>query len=448
MMVTRKPMHRRTLLRGLGTAMALPLLDAMVPGARAAEAMAASRKRLQVFYLANGMIMQNFTPAQTGEGYAITPTLKPLEAYRDKITIFSGLDRNAGPARPGEVPGSHAPASGSWLTGVRVVKTEGSGIAAGISMDQIVANQLGKETQFPSLELGLETPSLVGTCESGYSCAYTNTLAWSSPTTPLPVTNSPRILFERLFGDGDSLNAASRAAMLRRRTSVLDFVAEDARRLAGRVGADDRNKLDEYLTSVRDIETRIQKMEKSGPGTVVLPTFARSSGNPDAFADQAKMMIDLQVITMQADLTRVVTMMLAREMSGRSYPEIGVSEAHHALSHHGNDPEKMDKLTRVNTLHMEQVAYYLKRMSEIREGGASLLDSTLVLAGASLADPNMHVHTSLPVVVAGGLVKGGLHVRAEKGTPMANLLLSMMDTLGVHVDKLGNSTGRLSVYAA
>jgi hypothetical protein len=289
---------------------------------------------------------------------------------------------------------------------------------------------------------------MVGTCESGYSCTYTNTLSWSGPTTPLPITNSPRILFERLFGDGESLNAASRAAQLRRRTSVLDFVSADTKRLAGRLGASDNRKLDEYMTAVREIEKRIQKAERSGAVTVALPGAAQSGGNPDIFADQARKMIDLQVIAMQADLTRVVTLMLSREMSGRSYPEIGVPEANHALSHHGNDPEKMAKLARVNALHMEQVAYYLKRMRETREGQGSLLDNTLVLVGASLADPNRHEHTNLPVIVAGGLAPAGGHIEAEKGTPMANLMLSMMDTLGVHVDRLGNSTGRLPGYMA
>jgi hypothetical protein len=450
MIITRKPMHRRTILRGLSTAMALPLLDAMMPAtARAAEEAAAVRKRLQVFYFANGMMMQNFTPAQTGGGYAITPILKPLEPFRDKVTIFSGLDRRVDRnLKPGQTVGSHAPSCGSYLTGVTVVKTEGAGIGASISMDQVVASEFGKETQFPSLELGLEAPSMVGTCESGYSCAYTNTMSWSNATTPLPVTNSPRILFERLFGDGDSLDAASRTATLRRRTSLLDFLREDARRLAARVGAGDRIKLDEYLTSVRDVEKRIQKMEKSGTGTMAVPNYTQSTGAPDSFADQAKVMIDLQVIAMQADLTRVVTLMLAREMSGRSYPEIGVPEANHALSHHGKDAEKMAKLTRVNTLHMEQVAYYLKRMSETREGQGTLLDSTLVLAGASLADPNAHEHRKVPTIVAGGLVRGGRHIQVEEGTPLTNLMLSMMDSLGVHLDNFGDSTGRLTSFAA
>ena len=296
--------------------------------------------------------------------------------------------------------------------------------------------------------MGLEPPSLVGSCDSGYSCAYTNTLSWSSASTPLPVTINPREVFERLFGDGDSLDAKSRLAQLRRQASILDFVAQDAKRLSHTMGADDKKKLDEYLTSVRDIEKRIQKVEQGGNEATALPAYARPSGVPDGFEDYAHMMIDLQVLAMQADMTRVSTFMIGREVSGRSYPEIGVPDAHHPLSHHGNDPEKIAKLTKINTLHMEQVAYYLKRMSETKEGEGNLLDHTLVLAGASLADPNRHDHRDLPVLVAGGLIKGNRHVQVAKDTPMTNMMLSLMDTLGVHQDKLGDSTGRLAEFVA
>jgi hypothetical protein len=315
-------------------------------------------------------------------------------------------------------------------------------------MDQVVAKQFGDKTQIPSIEVGLEPPSLVGSCDSGYSCAYTNTLSWSDPSTPLPVTINPREVFERLFGDGDSLDAKSRLAQLRRQASILDFVAQDAKRLSSKMGATDKHKLDEYLTSVRDIEKRIQKVEQGGAQATVLPAYARPSGVPDSFEDYAHMMIDLQVLAMQADITRVSSFMIGREVSGRSYPEIGVPDAHHPLSHHGNDPEKIAKLTKINTLHMEQVAYYLKRMSETKEGEGSLLDSTLVMAGASLADPNRHDHRALPVIVAGGLIKGDRHVTVEKDTPMTNMMLSMMDTLGVEVHSIGDSSGRLSSFAA
>jgi hypothetical protein len=295
--------------------------------------------------------------------------------------------------------------------------------------------------------MGLEPPSLVGSCDTGYSCAYTNTLSWSNATTPLPVTVNPREIFERLFGDGDSLDAKTRLMRLKRQASILDFVADDARRLSGNMGATDKRKLDEYLTSVRDIERRIQKIEQGG-NDVALPNYTRPAGIPDNFAEHAQMMVDLMVLAAQADLTRVNTLMLAREVSGRSYPEIGVPDAHHPMSHHGNDPEKLAKLTKINTLHMEQVAYYLKRMSETKDGTGTLLDNTLLLAGASLADPNKHSHRDLPTIVAGGMTSGGRHHRAAAGTPMTNLMLSMMDQLGVKTEKLGDSTGRLQGYMA
>lgn len=447
MMITRKPMGRRAMLRGAGTMMALPLLEAMMGSARAAEEAAATRKRLQVIYTPNGMMMENWTPAASGENFAFSPILKPLEPYRQKLAVFTGLSHVQAEAL-GDGAGDHGRCCGGYLTGVHVKKTEGADITSGISMDQLVAKQFGDQTQIPSLEIGLEPPSLVGSCDSGYSCAYTNTLSWSSPSTPLPVTINPREVFERLFGDGDSLDAKSRLAQLRRQASILDFVAADAKRMSGKLGSSDKEKLDEYLQAVRDIEKRIQKVEQGGTSAVALPAYSKPAGVPNSFEDYSHMMIDLQVLAMQADMTRVATFMIGREVSGRSYPEIGVPDAHHPLSHHGNDPEKIAKLTKINTLHMEQVAYYLKRMSETKDGGKPLLDSTIVMAGASLADPNRHDHRNLPVFVAGGLIKGNRHVMVDKDTPMTNMMLAMMDTLGVQADKLGNSTGRLTTFAA
>ena len=448
MIITRKSLNRRTVLRGTGAVLALPVLEAMMPASSvAAEIADASRKRLHVIYTPNGMMMEHWTPAQAGEGYEMTPILKPLEAQKDKFVVISGLDHVQAEAL-GDGAGDHGRCCGSWLTGMHVKKTEGADLASGISMDQVVAKQFGEITQIPSLEMGLEPPSLVGSCDTGYSCAYTNTLSWSSASTPLPVTINPREVFERLFGEGDSLDAKSRLAQLKRQASILDFVADDAKRLSSRMSANDKKKLDEYMTSVRDIERRIQKMEKGGADTAALPSYARPTGVPDDFQGHARMMIDLMVLAAQADLTRVNTLMLAREVSGRSYPEIGVPDAHHALSHHGNDPEKIAKLTKINTLHMEQIAYYVKRMSETKDGNGTLLDHSLLLAGASLADPNKHEHRNLPTIVAGGLIRGNRHVAAPKDTPMTNMMLSMMDTLGVHADKLGDSTGRLTEFTA
>ena len=435
------------MLRGMGTVMALPLLEAMGGTAKAVEASAAARKRLQVIYTPNGMMMENWTPKTAGEGYELSPILKPLEPYRNKFTVFSNLSHVQAEAL-GDGAGDHGRCCGGYLTGTHVKKTEGADITAGVSMDQVVAKQFGDKTQIPSIEVGLEPPSLVGSCDSGYSCAYTNTLSWSGASTPLPVTINPREVFERLFGDGDSLDAKSRLAQLRRQASILDFVAQDAKRLSTKMSASDKHKLDEYLTSVRDIEKRIQKVEQGGSEATALPAYARPSGVPDAFVDYSHMMIDLQVLAMQADITRVSSFMIGREVSGRSYPEIGVADAHHPLSHHGHDPEKIAKLTKINILHMEQVAYYLKRMGETKEGEGSLLDTTLVMAGASLADPNNHDHRGLPVIVAGGLIKGNRHVVAEKDTPMTNLMLSMMDRLGVECHSIGDSTGRLSTFSA
>jgi hypothetical protein len=447
MIITRKALDRRILLRGAAATVALPLLDAMTTGSRAAEADAALRMRLQVIYTPNGMIMENFIPAEVGENYALSPILKPLEPYREKFTVISGLAHKQAEAL-GDGGGDHGRSCGSYLTGVHVRKTQGADIIAGISMDQLVAQQFGDVTQIPSLELGLDPPSLVGSCDTGYSCAYTNTLSWSSPTTPLPVTVNPREVFERIFGDGDSQDAAARLARLKRRASVLDSVLEDAKKLSGSLGADDRKKMDEYMLSIRDTERRIQKMEQGGEGGLVQTDYARPAGIPDSFEDYSRMMIDLQLLASQADLTRVGTFMIGREISGRSYPEIGVADAHHPLSHHGNDPEKIAKLTKINILHMEQVAYYLKRASEIREGDGTLLDHTMLLAGASLGDPNRHDHRNMPVVLAGGLVKGNRHVKVPADTPMTNLLLSMMDRLGVKQDSLGDSTGRLAGITA
>lgn len=437
-------MHRRTVLRGASVTIALPLMDAMLPASSvAAEIQHNAKKRLHVIYTPNGMMMQNWLPTKTGSDYETTPILKPLEPYRSKFQVISNLDHAQAEAL-GDGAGDHGRCCGSYLTGMHVKKTEGADLTNGISMDQIVAKQFSEHTQFSSLEMGLEPPSLVGSCDSGYSCAYTNTLSWINPSTPLPVSVNPREIFERLFGDGDILDANSRLAQLRRNASLLDFISEDAKRMSASLGSNDRKKLDEYLTAVRSIERRIQKLEKDD-SIVAMPNYTRPSGIPESFTDHARMMIDLMVLAAQADLTRVNTLMLAREVSGRSYNEIGVSDAHHPLSHHGNDPEKISKLTKINILHMEQVAYYMKRMSETKDGIGTLLDNTMLLAGASLADPNRHEHRNLPTIVAGGLTTGGRHLQAPKNTPMTNLMLSMMDQLDVKVDKLGDSTGRLQI---
>ncbi len=439
MMITRKPLGRRTLLRGLGASLALPVLEAMSTTVKAAEAAAASRKRLQVLYTPNGMIMQNWSPAQLGADYTISPILKPLEPFRDKFVVIKNLDHVMAEAM-GDGAGDHARCCATFLTGVHIYKSD-SVLLNGPSMDQIVAKSFGQYTQIASMELGLDQPSMVGSCDSGYSCAYNNTMSWTGPKTPLPITVNPREVFERMFGDGDLADAATRRRQLLRQASLLDFVAEDAKRFASNLGAGDRQKLEEYMTAVRDVERRIQMAETQN--AVALPQMTRPSGIPESFSAYSRMMIDLQVLAMQGDLTRVGTFMFGRESGARSYPETGVADGHHPLSHHVNNPEKMANLTKINTYHMEQVAYYFQKMAETKDGEASLLDSTMVLAGASLADPNRHEHRDLPIIVGGGLFKGNRHIDA-KSVPMSNLMLTMMDTLGVREEKLGDSSGRMA----
>jgi hypothetical protein len=439
MMITRKPLARRMLLRGLGASLALPLLEGMSVSVKAAEATAATRKRLAVLYLPNGMIMQNWTPAELGENYAMSPILKPMTPFRDKFVTIKGLDHVMAEAM-GDGAGDHARCCATFLTGVHIYKSD-SVLLNGPSMDQIVAKKFGQQTQIASLELGLDQPSMVGSCDSGYSCAYNNTLSWTGPKTPLPITVNPREVFERLFGDGDLADADTRRRQFLRQASLLDFVAQDAKRFAANLGAGDKQKLDEYMTAVRDVERRIQMAETQN--VVALPKMARPSGIPESYSAYARMMIDLQVLAMQADLTRVTTFMLGRESGARSYPEAGVADGHHPLSHHVNNAQKMADLTKINTYHMEQVAYYFQRMSETMDGQSSLLDNSLVLAGASLADPNRHEHRDLPILLGGGLVQGNRHIDAKQ-IPMSNLMLTMMDRLGVEEAKLGDSTGRMA----
>lgn len=440
MMIPSKPLGRRTLLRGLGAAMALPMLEAMVAPGRAAEA-AMAPKRLSIFYTPNGMIMESFVPTTTGENYALSPTLAPLAPYRDKFTVITGLAHSNG-----KDAGGHARNCAGFLTGAQIKHTDGFDVHAGISMDQVVAKHFGQKTQLASLELGLEPPSLSGTCEVSYGCAYTNSMSWRTPTTPMPVMVNPRDVFERLFGDGDSIDQKSRLAELRAQSSILDFVMADASGLSKKLGANDRHKLAEYMDSVRDVERRIQKAESGG--RLVATDFTRPSGVPATFEEHLQMMVDLQVLSLQADLTRVNSLMVGREISNRAYPEVGVSDAHHMLSHHGNDPEKIAKLVRINRLHMQQFAYFLKRMDETKEpDGTSLLDHTLVLEGASMGNPNIHDSMNLPVIVAGGLVKGNRHIAVPAHTPMSNLLVSLMQVLEVPETSIGDSDGPLKQFS-
>lgn len=445
MIVMRDPLSRRTMLRGLGTVMALPLLEAMMPSAKAAD-IAARPKRLQIFYTPNGMMMDHYRPVSQGSGLALPPILEPLAPHRSQISVITGLGHPAAAAM-GDRPAGHGRSCPAFLTGTHVKQTEGTDIRCAISVDQVYANHLGDATQLSSLELGIDQASLLGSCDIGYSCAYTNGISWRNPTVPLPVTANPRDVFERLFGDGDALDEQSRLAQLRRQSSILDFVMDDTRRLSGQLGAEDKRKLDEYLEATRDIERRIQKAMTSSNGPQVA-TLDRPAGIPDSFDEHVRMMIDLQVLAMQADITRVSSFMIGREISNRTYPEIGVADSHHMLSHHGHNPDKMAKLAQINRHHMEYFAYYLQRMKDVKDGEGSLLDRTLVLRGSAFGDSNEHDHMDLPIIVAGGLTKGDRHIVVEKGTTASNLLLRALHLLDVPEQSFGDSTGPLKELAS
>ncbi len=443
MIVKRTAISRRTVLRGLGTTMALPFLEAMMPSARAAD-IAARPKRLSVFYTPNGMTMDAYRPAATGRDFALSPTLAPLEALREDIVVVSGLGHPQASTK-GDRPAGHGRSCPAFLTGAKARQTEGPDIRCGISMDQVYAAHLGDATQIPSLELGIDQASLLGSCDINYSCAYTNGISWLSPTVPLPVSANPRDVFERLFGDGEALDPSSRLAQARRQSSILDFVREDAVRLSGALGIEDRRKLEEYLDATRAIEKRIQRAA-AGP-LADASGLVQPAGIPGDFAEHVRLMIDLEVLALQADLTRVVTFMAGREISNRTYPEIGVPDSHHMLSHHGKNPEKMAQLAKINHYHMEFFAYALKRLKETRDGEGSVLDTTLVIRGSAFGDSNDHDFMDLPVIVAGGLVKGGRHLAAQKGTSMSNLMLAGLNLLGVPAKAFGDSTGPLAGLA-
>ena len=442
-MITKKHLPRRAFLRGLGTTLALPFLDAMIP-AFGSTAGSKPATRMGFVYVPNGIIGANWLPAAEGANFEFNTTMKALESFREQVLVISNLAQINGRSL-GDGGGDHARAGASWLTGVHPKKTEGADIHSGISADQVAARELGKQTQFGSLEIGVEAPSLAGGCDSGYSCAYTNTVSWRSPVTPNPMEVNPRVLFERIFGDGDTTDPAARLEGLRERRSILDFVKGGVDRLETRLGSGDRAKLTEYLDAVRDIERRIQKAEEQSDA-MKLPVMQRPAAAPEEYVDHARLMMDLMVIAWQADLTRVVTFMLAREGSNRSYREIGVSDGHHNCTHHQNDPQKIADTVKINTHHVQQLAYLINRLKATPDGDGSLLDHSMIMYGSSIADGNMHTHVDLPTVLIGGAsgqLKGNRHIRCANETPMNNLLLSMLDKVGVPTETLGDSTGKL-----
>jgi uncharacterized protein DUF1552 len=436
MFVAKLALPRRTFLRGAGAALALPLLDAMVPALTATTATAAAPvRRLGVVYVPNGMAMDSWTPVTEGAGIKLTPVLEPLAPFRDRLLVVSGLDG----ARS---KGSHSGAASRFLTGVGGSSSAGS-VLAGTSIDQIVAKEFGRTTQLASLELSLDARDEAGSCDAN-PCGMSNTISWRSPTLPVPMEDNPRIVFERLFGDLGSTDEAARTARFARDRSLLDSVRASASALGARLGPGDRARLEEYLDGVRSIELRIQKAEEQRATT--LPIVTQPAGAPASFEDYARLMFDLQVLAYQSDLTRVITFMIGREFSGRSYPEIGVPDAHHPLSHHQYDPEKIALMAKLNAYHASLFGYYLGRLQSIKEGDGTLLDHVLLVYGAGMSDSNSHDPRNLPILLVGGRpTTGGRHVKFPSAPPAANLLVSIVEKLGLPPQTIGNSTGELDL---
>jgi len=441
-------MTRRTALRGLGTAVALPFLDAMLPTLSAAPGAGSSAVpvRLAFVYVPNGKNMKAWTPASEGEGFALPATLEPLAGVRDDLCVLSGLTQKTAFAN-GDGPGDHARALASFLTGKQARKTAGADIRAGLSVDQAAATELGRFTRFPSLELGCDAGAQSGNCDSGYSCAYSSNISWKAESTPMAKEINPRHAFERLFANGrPGESAEARAKRERYSKSVLDFVLDDAQALRTKLGIADQRKLDEYLNAVRELETRIARADKADVGEQAAGIKA-PEGIPKDYGEHIRLMEDLMVLAFQGDVTRVATMVIANEGSNRSYPFIDVPEGHHDLSHHGNDAKKLEKIARINRFHVTQFAHLLERLKAVKEGEGTLLDHSMIVYGSGIGDGNQHNHDDLPILLAGrggGTIKAGRHVKYETGTPLNNLYLSMLDRVGVKRDSLGDSTSRLS----
>ena len=444
MIVTKKALSRRTVLRGLGTVVALPLLDAMVPALTAqVKTPARAVRRLGIVYHPNGVIYENWLPKGVGRDFELSRTLAPLQPFRDRLIFVTGLSSDQAEAL-GDGGGDHSRASGSYLTGVHVKKSD-SVVENGVSMDQIAARALEKETQLSSLELTADDNSLVGACDVGYSCAYSSTLSWRTPTLPLMAENNPRVVFERLFGSSDSTDTGVRASRLRQDRSILDSVTSRVKQLQQKLGPSDTTKLGDYLESLRDTERRIQKAEEQR--TREGPEVARPSGVPDGFAPHVQLLYDLQVLAYQADLTRVITFMYGREQTGRSYPQIGIPEAHHPLTHHQNDAAKMEKCTQIQLYHVALFAAYLEKLQGTSDGDGSLLDHVMLLYGGGISNSDRHTHGPLPTLLLGGgagAFRGGRHLVYPENTPLTNLQLTLLDRLGVPAAKLGDSTGQFT----
>jgi hypothetical protein len=439
MIITKMSLPRRTFLKGMGTTLALPFLDAMVPALKAEPK---ATPRFTAIYFGNGANMEQWTPATDGAGFGMPSTLKSLEPFRDRLTVVTGLD-NFPATDQGDTGGQHPRASVAFMSSAHAKQTEGADVRAGTTVDQIAAAELCKELKLSSLELGVERNDVVGACDHGYACAYMNSLAWKTPTMPLPTETNPRFVFERLFGSGDT--AEERVLRSREDRSILDVVTRQIGTLKQRLSPRDAAKLSEYLDAIRDVEQRISKIESYNSD---LSVPDRPVGAPQSFREHAEVMFDLQALAFQADITRVSTFMLARENSKQPYAEIGLAEEHHAISHHGNNPDKLAMYAKLNAYHVDMFAYYLKKLDSIKDGSGTLLDHSIIMYGSGMSDGNIHSNYNLPVVVLGGRsqgLKGDRHIRVPKGTPLANLSLTLLDKLGVPTNSFGDSTGELDM---
>jgi hypothetical protein len=436
--IPKKRINRRTVLRGLGTALALPFLDVMRPLSAAGSS--TSPTRLSVIYVPNGMVMEHWTPAADGPLGDLPTILQPLSALKNHVSMVTGLSSKEGFA------GTHAYAATMFMTGLPPKTTRGAAVQAGRSMDQFAALELGRDTALGSLELSLESSEQAGTCADNLSCAYSNTIAWRNPTTPLTTENNPRAVFERLFGDADSTNREAQIARIAQRRSLLDSVTQKLTGFERQLGAADRLRLAEFTESVRDVERRLERAESEN-NAMEIPALSRPAGIPASYGEHATLMYDLQVLAFQADLTRVVTFMIGHELSGQTYPELGVADPHHPISHHQDDPEKVAKLVKINTYHIQLFSSFLKKLSETSDAHGSLLDSSVILYGAGISNSQLHSPENLPILLAGGgggRIRGGLHHRYPPSTPLANLHITLLDKLGVPIDSMGLSTGQLT----
>ncbi len=439
MVITKMALPRRTFLRGLGATVALPFLDAMVPAMRA---QVKGSPRFIGIYCGNGAHMPDWIPSAEGAGFEFSPILKPIEAFRDRTLLVTGLD-NFQATDQGDVGGQHPRAAPAFMSCAHPKQTEGADVQAGTTIDQLIAQKICRDTKLPSLEVSVDRNDVVGACDHGYACAYMNSMSWSSPTTPLPSETNPRFVFERMFGVGAT--AAERLARVNEDRSILDGLTQEISQLRNRLGSRDKTKLGEYFDAVRDVEHRIARAESINSDFSVPE---QPVGVPDSFKEYIELMFDLQVLALQADITRVSTLMMARENVNRAYPEIGLPEAHHSISHHGNNPEKMKNYAKLNTYHVETLAYLLKKLQTTAETEGNLLDQTVVLWGSGMSDGNTHNNFNVPVVVVGGKalnVRANRHVKYAKGTPLANLMLGIIDRFGVEVDKFGDSTSEIDL---